>query len=253
MTEPTDEPAPAPRRRLTERQSKFLREVGSVVLGVLIALGIGEVADWGRWQWRVAAGTEAMRAELAGNRFNFAERRVYQPCVTQRLAEIGGILAEARRTHRLPQIVGIGSPGRRPTESSALDTATGEGVLLHMPRENARKYTANYRMGAYYDQETQAEFTPWATLALLDGAPGPIDSDLLATLLDAWAQAKDHAIWVGLVAEQSDETLKADGIAIEGLPPGATYESFDGRTRKRISLCHPLIVDGKPYKPGAAS
>ncbi|HEX8302236.1 hypothetical protein [Sphingomonas sp.] len=252
MTEPTDEPAPAPRRRLTERQSKFIREVGSVVLGVLIALGIGEIADWGRWQWRVAVGTEAMRAELAGNRFNFAERRVYQPCVIKRLAEIGGILAEARRTHLLPHIGGIGDPGRRPTDSSALDTATGEGVLLHMPREKAREYTANYRMGDYYDQETQAELAPWATLALLEGAPGPVDSDLLATLLDAWAQAKTRGRWLGLIAEQTDEALKADGIAIEGFPSGATYESFDGRTRKRQPLCQPLIVDRKPYKSAAS-
>jgi hypothetical protein len=248
------EPEPRRRRfRLNERQSKFVREVGSVVLGVLIALGIGEIADWGRWQWRIAVGTEAMRAELAGNRFNVAERRVYQPCVVERLAQIGSILGEARRTHRLPNVGAIGNPGKRPIETSALDTATGEGVLLHMRRERAREYTANYRMSAYYDQEAELEIAPWATLTLLEGAPGPVDSDLLATLLDAWSQAKARARWVALIAEQSDEGLKADGIAIEGLLPGSTYEAFDARTRKRMSLCKPLIVDGKPYKPGAAS
>ncbi|MDF7775962.1 hypothetical protein P1X14_11955 [Sphingomonas sp. AOB5] len=244
---------PKQRFRLTERQSKFARDVGGVVLGVLIALGIGEIAEAVRWQWRISSSTQAMRAELAGNRYNFAERRAYQSCVQRRLGELGAILTEARRTHRLPDIGAIGDPGRRPTETTALDTATGEGVLLHMPRAEARAYSSNYSMAAYYDQEALSEIAPWATLALLQGAPGEIDGDLLATLLDAWTQARTRARWVGLIAEQSDEALKAFGIPIEELPAGATYEALTGRIAKRNLLCSPLIVDGKPYQAKPAS
>jgi hypothetical protein len=38
----------------SERQKKFAREVGSVVLGVLIALGLGEIATDIRWRFDAA-------------------------------------------------------------------------------------------------------------------------------------------------------------------------------------------------------
>lgn len=243
-----DEAVPRPRTSgLSERQKKFVREVGSVVLGVLIALAAAEAAEWVRWQWRIAAGSEAMRAELSGNRFNVAERRAYHSCVSKRLAELGAILAEARRTHRLPDIGKIGDPGRRPTETAAFDAATGEGVLLRMPRTDARDFAIIYRMASYFDQEALAEIQPWATLALMERAPGPVDGDLLATLLDAWAQAQTRARWTGLIAEQTDEALKASGIPIDERPAGATWESLVGEVTKRNLLCAPLIMDGKPY------
>lgn len=250
MSEEVQDATPAaPRRfRLTEKQSKFVREVGSVVLGVLIALGIGEVADWGRWQWRVSVSEAAMRAELSGNRFNVAERRSYQRCMTQQLEDIGAILAEARRTHRLQNIADFGSPGRRPTLFGALDSATSEGALLHMRRETANDYTGAYAMARYYDAEIEQEAQPWATLRLLANAPGPIDGDLLATLLDAWAQAKVHTHWVGLIAEQSDDDLKRLGIEIQDMPAGTTWQSIKRDSAVTTPVCKPVLVDGKIYR-----
>jgi len=254
LSEEVQDAAPVARRRfrLSEKQSKFAREVGSVVLGVLIALGIGEVADWGRWQWRVSVSEAAMRAELSGSRFNFAERRSYQACMTQRLEDMGAILAEARRTHRLPDIADIGSPGRRPTLFGALDSATSEGTLLHMRRERANDYTGIYAMARYYDAEIEQESQPWATLQLLVHAPGPIDGDLLATLLDAVAQAKMHTRWVGVIAEQSDDELARLGIGIQSLPAGATWQAITRDGPVTSVMCKPLVADGKPYRPAPA-
>lgn len=251
MSEEVEDAAPVAHRRfrLTEKQSKFAREVGSVVLGVLIALGIGEVADWGRWQWRVSVSEAAMRAELSGNRFNVAERRISQACMTQQLEDIGAILAEARRTHRLPDIADFGAPGRRPTLFGALDSATSEGALLHMRRETANDYTGAYTMARYYDAEVDQERQVWATLRLLVRAPGPIDGDLLATLLDAWAQAKMRTYWAGVIAEQSDDHLESLGIGIMDQPPGATWQTMKPDPSKG---CKPLVVDGKPYPPAPA-
>lgn len=248
VSEEVQDAAPVARRRfrLTEKQSKFVREVGSVVLGVLIALGIGEVADAARWQWRASVSEAAMRAELSGSRFNFAERRSYQDCMAQQLEDMGAILAEARRTHRLPDIADFGSPGRRPTLFGALDSATSEGTLLHMRRETANDYTGIYAMARYYDAEIEQESQPWATLRLMANAPGPIDGDLLATLLDAWAQAKVHTQWAGVIAEQSDDELQRLGIEIQSMPAGTTWRSIKRDYAAKSQICKPLIVDGKP-------
>jgi hypothetical protein len=52
------------RRYLNDRARKFLREVTSIVLGVLIALAIGEVAEAVRWRVRVGNSMAAIRQEM---------------------------------------------------------------------------------------------------------------------------------------------------------------------------------------------
>lgn len=233
-----------------ERTRKWLREVAGVVVGVLIALGIGEIAEWARWQWRVSVSREAMRTELSGNRFNVTERLAYQACLERRLKAIGAILAEARRTHRLPHVGRIASPGRRVSEQTALDVATGEGVFLHMPRTEAREIATLYRMSVtYYEGEVVPELENWAQLTLIQDAPGPIDGDLLASLLEAWAGATNRASWAGVIARQTDRSLAEHGIPIEG-ENGPMEEAELAAFRKKFqeqAICKPLTVDGKPF------
>src|SRR5829696_3767884 len=120
---------------LSEKQLKFVREVGSVVLGVLIALGIGEIAEAVRWKIRVDNSIEAVRTEMADNRWNLAERVAFQPCLERRLAAIGAVLAEARRTGALPRIEIAGTTAYRMIDTSAFEVAKSEGVPLHMDRD----------------------------------------------------------------------------------------------------------------------
>ncbi|MEI9849981.1 MAG: hypothetical protein WDN24_02875 [Sphingomonas sp.] len=233
--------------KLGERRWRFVREVGSVVLGVLIALGIGEIAETVRWQWRLSVSREAMRAELSANRRNAVERLTYQPCLERRLAAIGAILAETRRTYRLPRVGPIGGPGRRVSEHTALEVATGEGVFLHMPRGEAREIAALYKMAVtYYEEEVVPEQEAWARLRLIENAPGPIDSDLLASLLEAWAEANNRAMWIGRIAQQNDEGLGAFGVPVEAMEGEADLAAFRRETLQR-PICKPLTVDGKPF------
>ena len=48
----------------SERHKKFAREVGSVVLGVLIALGLGEVATGVRWRFDAVEARSAMLTDF---------------------------------------------------------------------------------------------------------------------------------------------------------------------------------------------
>jgi len=170
---------------LSEKRAKFVREVGSVVLGVLLALAIGEIADAARWKLRVARSMDAMRAEIGGNRYNFAERRAYQACIDRRLKEIGAVLREARRTGVLPNLDDFGRPGMRLTENAAFEVAKSEGVPLHMDGARAREIAAIYASSDIYRSITAEEAESWGTLKLLQAAPGPVSDGLLTALLQA--------------------------------------------------------------------
>jgi hypothetical protein len=237
---------------LTEKQSKFAREVGSVVLGVLIALGIGEVAEAARWKVRISSSMAAMRAELGGNRYNLVERRAYQDCVEKRLTDIGQVLQAARRTGILPDVREVGRPGLRLNESAAFEVAKSEGILLHMRRKQARDLSGAYGGIEAYRAMADEEQSSWRPLQLLQGAPGPISDDLLTDLLQAWASASDHSFLMGLIVQQQDDLLGRLGFAVEYNAEEPDRSALTKGARGR-AICQPMIVNGKPVSRTASA
>ena len=227
--------------------TEFAREVGSVVLGVLIALGIGEVAEAARWSVRVDSSMGAMRAELGGNGYNVVERRAYQVCLERRLAEIGQVLGEARRTGILPDVSDVGRPGIRLSESAAFEVAKSEGVSLHMSRKQAREVANAYASFDAYRTLAAEEQNSWRPLRLLEGAPGPVSDSLLTALLQAWADATEQNKLMGIIAKQQDEKLQRLGFAVEYDPLEPDRSALFKSVRSR-KICAPLVVDRKPLR-----
>jgi len=223
------------------------------VLGVLIALGIGEIAEAVRWKIRVGNSMKAVRTEMAGNRWNLAERVAFQPCLERRLAAIGAILAEARRTGVLPRIETAGTTAYRMIDTSAFEVAQSEGVPLHMDRGEARQVALLYDMSTgLYGELAEKEQESWRTLQLLEGPGGPIGGDLVTVLLQAWINAKTQGELIGVMALQGDKKMAEFGIpAIEDDNTVWTARDF-GKKVARVEICGPMIVDGKPMSAEAA-
>ncbi|WP_152569560.1 MULTISPECIES: hypothetical protein [Sphingomonas] len=203
------------RKSVAVKRRKFAREVGSVVLGVLIALLIGEVADWVRWQIRLRDGLQAMSGELSGNRFNFVERRLEQKCIESRLISIGKVLDRARQTGSLPAIGTIGFPAVRPSESTAFEVAKSEGLPLHMDRQRARDLAMLYVQMDAYNSAVSSEQNSWKTLQLLSGSERKVSDDFLIVLLQAWANASREGVVTGVLAQQGDDNFKRFGVTAD--------------------------------------
>ncbi|MEI9850284.1 MAG: hypothetical protein WDN24_04785 [Sphingomonas sp.] len=237
-----------PKLTLTDARRKFVREVGSVVLGVLIALAIGELADAARWKWRVNNSLQAVAVELGGARVNLEERIALQPCMERRIAQIGAILKQARRTHSLPDVKAIGAPSSQLVVNSAFQVAQSDGVFLHMDLERARWLASIYTLvTTAYLNLTEQEHQSWRTLRLLENSPGEVDSDLLASLLQAWSDARELGGSIGGVAEQGARSLREAGIAV---PERYRTGRRGADERRGAAVCATLIVDGKPTSAG---
>lgn len=66
----------------------FLREIAIIVIGVLVALGAGEVADDWNWQRKVAAAEIKLKREAKDNFFYVAEQVSVGPCIDAQLASL---------------------------------------------------------------------------------------------------------------------------------------------------------------------
>lgn len=245
---------PSPPRR-AERQLKFIREVGSIVLGVLIALGIGAIADTIGWRVRAASAEKSARRDLALLAGAADERAVMQPCLKRRLDQIDAILADVRRTGVLPTIGPIGGSSIRPLPHSAISVLVDSEIALHVASETRRDYVVIYSILPRIDNGLEAEQNGWATLRVLENAPGPIDGDLLANVLIAKAELNRQSRLSGLRMAQIGRTIARLGVA-----PDYFYMTETGQSwaQRRLIIqdgpaCRPLLVDGRPYPARAPS
>ncbi len=236
---------------LNERQRKFARDVGSVVLGVLIALGIGEVAEAIRWEVRANTAERAMREELARNAGVFEERDLVQPCIDRRLRELNAIVAAARRSGSLPLLGEIGRPPQRPIEEAAWNVSSGSETLLHIDNQRRTALSGIYAQMSGNPNRAYEEQEMWATLRLLENAPGPISDDLLAETAAALARLQYVAFINGLNAQQLLGFIKGENIQ----PSYFTIFDRDGQREELLAanaqrpICKPLQVREQPTAP----
>lgn len=219
----------------------FGGEVGVIVLGVLVALGIGEIAEAIRWHNRVQAARASFNAEFAVNATYFHERVNSQPCLERRLDELGDLIGTAQETGRLPRVGSIGLPNLRPLSTAAWDTTVGNGVTLRMKPEEAAELAALVKMMASYSEWSALEQEDWAALSALEGAPRAISEDLISDMARTLAVVRYRTGTQGLGAQQSLEFIKSRGIA-------PAFETFGTSAERSAAftanspMCQPLAV-----------
>ncbi|HEY7005739.1 MAG TPA: hypothetical protein VH392_04575 [Sphingomicrobium sp.] len=139
----------------------FVGEVGIIVLGVLIALGFGQVVE--QWQWRqeVATTRQALANEIAASARQAAERLAVEDCLHQRIGELAGRL-NASNGHWRADPMPVGREARLSPHwdnlsmprvyvvplwgwsQDAWDTAKSSGALDHMSRAEIASYSDVY-------------------------------------------------------------------------------------------------------------
>jgi hypothetical protein len=224
---------------------KFAGEVGSIVLGVLIALAIGEVAELIRWQVRAAYSNAAIDAELARVAGVLDERAMIQPCLDRRLEELDRLVRAVRSNNLLPVIGEIGRPPSRPVQTAAWEDASGSGTLLHFDAERRGGLSANYPIIADYPDVLRQERDLWAALSVLEGAPGRIPDDLITEVAVTIARLRGSSHLNGLVAQQTRDSI----LAGTGVSPSYFLILDREGTRAEVATavrsrptCQPLAV-----------
>jgi hypothetical protein len=169
---------------------EFAGEVGIIVVGVLIALGAEQVVEAWHWHDQLQAQRKALNKDVENMWDAMAARQVIQPCVDRRLAELGLVFARHEQGKPLGIVAPIGRPGVWSATQTALQMATADGSLSHMPFAEKSKY---FDVAGDYDILAPAaneERESWRTLEALND-PAALDQQDWHELRKAYRDAVD--------------------------------------------------------------
>lgn len=228
----------------------FAGEVGIIVVGVLIALGAEQLVETIHVRNETSEALHAIDREMSQASAVFEERQAIQHCLDRRLEELGAVLSVARQSHRLPDISEIGRPPMRPIQSAAWLAANERGLSQRFPDAKRKLLPVHYSQSATYYQDIDDEQEMWATLRLLENAPGPIDSALLAEAVITQQKLSYRSRLNGIDADQLLQSGEELGVVPDYFLLRDEGERFDKevmvRKLRARPICSRLLVDGKP-------
>ena len=85
---------------------EFAKELGTIILGILIALALEQLAEHLRWERAVEEARTAIHEEIAFNNGYLQSRAASGACVTRRLDEIERAVTAAEPNGRLESVSG---------------------------------------------------------------------------------------------------------------------------------------------------
>jgi hypothetical protein len=173
----------------------FAGEVGVIILGVLIALGLGQVATELGWHADANDARQAIGIELGEALGEATERVGYAPCVYARLDALAAIVDQAALDHRLPPLGDFHSPPVRHYHFGIWDSIESAQTTAHFNREELNAYVTAYEHIRRLHVTNKEELDAWTRLYAMVG-PG-------RALGDAEAVALRNAIGDARVASRS--------------------------------------------------
>lgn len=189
----------------------FWGEVGVIVLGVLIAMGMQKIAESANDARQVSKAQENIRAEIAGNLGLTAKRAETQRCLITRLEEIANYLQEAEGSPASPPPTWIGRPQVWNMSSFRWQTASQAGGSSLLPAEVQAIYASIYGSFVQLEVAEAIEQDAWTRLRSIEGQQrlsGATTSEMRVAL----SQAR-YANWrINLSAVQALERARDLGI-----------------------------------------
>jgi hypothetical protein len=190
----------------------FLKEFGTIVLGVSVALAAEQGVEWWHWQGEVSLARKSLYAEIAANDDWYARRIANVPCVDQKLDKIGEMInAAAAGTQPKESVTHFNGLGA-PTSDSDWQSERSSQILTHFPRDElallSQYYSEQPTMVDWGLQEANA----WAELAVLLDAPQKLSQADIAKLRTSYHLARRFAYIIASNARRQLATSDALGI-----------------------------------------
>jgi hypothetical protein len=197
--------------KLDPRALHFLREVAIVILGVLIALVAGEVADDFRERERTREIKVSMDRELADYGDILALRVRANSCIMGKLDAIDAMLARGGAKGPWKDV------GRAPyffTGHGAWNSEASDLLSKHLGAEKLLTYSLLYNSMVQFDTLAQREQDQWTVLQSLRSQDEPITGERRWRLIEAASNARNNARILEAIAEGNLKFVESLGIAL---------------------------------------
>lgn len=161
---------------------ELAKEIGIIVVGVLIALGAEQAVEALHWRQRVGEAEDAMRAELRQNLRDGYYRLAIRPCLDGQLDAFQRTLETSRDTGAPVPLMPHYATPLRPWQSDEWDSARALQITGHMPTDRLTAWSQAFFFavairGSQADEQLAA--TDLNTLAINAGRLDPAERDRL--------------------------------------------------------------------------
>jgi type II secretory pathway pseudopilin PulG len=205
----------------------FAGEVGIVVLGVLIALGAGQVVESFNQRSEARAARENVVNEIEQDLDVFRRRAEIQPCIDRRLDEIEQLIRSSPAP--LPRPLWIGRPQIYEFYTQRWTTASSGGRTSLLTPEQQFSFALFYSRFSASEEAQELEQLAWARLRSLEVLPR-LDPAAAQDMVEALEEAR-YANW----------RIRTNGAQTEILAEKAGYRARDlGLQASARTVCFPL-------------
>ena len=168
----------------------FAGEVGVIVLGVLIALGAGQILEWMHDRQVAEEARENVRAEARLDLGFIRDRIAAQDCIEKRLSDLSAILGKAGAGTLEPRPTWIARPPTVPFFTARWQAATASGRNSLFPAKEQEQFGTLYQIFGRYNDYQPGEQEVWADLRALETWQGPLGPEARVAFANSLQQAK---------------------------------------------------------------
>jgi hypothetical protein len=154
----------------------FLKEVGTIVLGVCIALAAEQAVEWAHWRNEVATARTALRAEIAVMDDFYAYRVAIAPCVSRKITDVERAIADVATNRKTgPVDIPLRGMGGLLSDSEWQSERSAQ-TLTHFPRGELALMSKFYAQAPeMVEWETKEVDALWGLNVLQNENLGPAD------------------------------------------------------------------------------
>lgn len=170
---------------------EFLTEIGTIVCGIVIALGLEQLVSSLEWSGKVAETREALGLEVADNLAKLDGRVKFSHCIDQRLDALAVVVDRAAKTGSLPALATPLPPGNRSWSTGVWSSALSAQAASHFSAEELRGYSRVYQIIERISELEPKDEAAWTTLFELAGPGRPFDAADARAYRTAIGQARE--------------------------------------------------------------
>jgi hypothetical protein len=222
---------------------EFLKELGTIVLGVLIALGAEQAVEWLHWRHQVEVASEAIAFDLKRTVGGAAAQDAHTVCTVERLREMDAVIDQAQRTGRLPPFGWSFLPPSASWTFESWSALTSGQILSHFPNREQIILSGLAGELERMRQTRREESEDWSTLQMLSGPGRPIGDAELAQARMALIHARRDASGLKRSARLVEGFVARSGL----LTPAELDRAFQEGAKVALNtgICRPRPAPSK--------
>lgn len=197
----------------------FLKELGTIVLGIVIAIALEHLVQEWSWDRQVKVARQALFEEITANNLNLHSYRVaVAPCINRQLEQVEAVLAALEAGTKPQKITwrpAIGAGMR----SDEWQSERASQVLTHFPPAELAMFSRFYGQLDHLQAQVDKEGDAWDQLDVLQNSPAGLTASDLTRLRTNFAIAKRMAYLVALNSQRQLRLSKQIGVPDQKADP----------------------------------